>query len=123
MSVWTWLKFTACLWLLRKAFKLTWRLLLAAAAVAAWPVTIVALTGYLAAWLRGWPPARLYRTAAWALPMTAAWLATLEVRAPGWLAARAAARHGQPGGTTWPPRPSPERSRCWPRRRSRPGWR
>ena len=89
MSVWTWLKFTACLWLLRKAFKLTWWLLLAAAAVAAWPVTIVALTGYLAAWLRGWPPARLYRTAAWALPMTAAWLAALEVRAPGWLAARA----------------------------------
>ena len=92
MSVWTWLKFTACLWLLRKAFKLTWWLLLAAAAVAAWPVTIVALTGYLAAWLRGWPPARLYRTAAWALPMTAAWLAALEVRAPGWLAARAASQ-------------------------------
>ena len=92
MSVWTWLRFTACLWLLRKAFTLTGWLVLAAAAVAAWPVTMVALAGYLAASLRGWPPARLYRTAAWALPMTVAWLAALEVRAPGWLAARAPGR-------------------------------
>ena len=92
MSVWTWLRFTACLWLLRKAFTLTGWLVLAAAAVAAWPVTMVALAGYLAASLRGWSPARLYRTAAWALPMTVAWLAALEVRAPGWLAARAPGR-------------------------------
>ena len=32
-------------------------------AVAAWPVTIVAAGGYVAAWLRGWPPARLRRDA------------------------------------------------------------
>ncbi len=84
MSPWAWLKFTIFLWLLRKTLKLTGWLLLAAAVIAAWPVTLVAASGYLAAWLRGWPPARLYRTAAWALPATLAWLAALEVRTPGW---------------------------------------
>ena len=84
MSPWAWLKFTIFLWLLRKTVKLTGWLLLAAAVIAAWPVTIVAGAGYSAAWLRGWPPARLYRTAAWALPATTAWLAALEVRTPGW---------------------------------------
>ena len=59
MSVWTWVKLTVCLWLIRKAFKAAGWLLLAAVAAAAWPVTLVALTGYAAAWLRGWPPARL----------------------------------------------------------------
>ena len=88
MTVWAWLKFTFFLWLIRKAFKLAWWLLLAVAAVAAWPVTVVAGTGYPAAWLRGWPPVRLYRAAAWALPVTAAWLAYLEIRVPGFLAAR-----------------------------------
>jgi len=86
MSVWSWLKLTACLWLLRKAVKAAGWLLLAAAAVAAWPVTLVTVTGYLVAWLRGWPPVRLYRAAAWSLPMTAAWLAAGQVHAPGWLA-------------------------------------
>ena len=88
MTVWAWLKFTFFLWLIRKAFKLAWWLLLAVATVATWPVTVVAGTGYLAAWLRGWPPVRLYRAAAWALPVTAAWLAYLEARVPGFLAAR-----------------------------------
>jgi hypothetical protein len=88
VTVWAWLKFTFFLWLIRKAFKLAWWLLLAVAAVAAWPVTVVAATGYVAAWLRGWPPVRLYRAAAWALPVTAAWLAWLEIRVPGFLAAR-----------------------------------
>jgi hypothetical protein len=92
MSVWTWLKFTACRWLIRKAARLAWWLLLAAAAVAAWPVTLVTAAGYTAAWLRGWPPVRLYRAAAWALAMTAAWLAALEVSMPGWLAARTPGR-------------------------------
>ena len=88
MTVWTWLKLTACLWLIRKAFKLTWWLLLAVAAIAAWPVTVVTAAGYTAAWLRGWPPVRLYRAAAWSLPVTAAWLIYLEIRVPGFLAAR-----------------------------------
>jgi hypothetical protein len=88
VTVWAWLKFTFFLWLIRKAFKLAWWLLLAVATVATWPVTVVAGAGYLAAWLRGWPPVRLYRAAAWALPVTAAWLAYLEARVPGFLAAR-----------------------------------
>ena len=88
MTVWAWLKLTAALWLIRKAFKLTWWLLLAVAAIAAWPVTVVTATGYTAAWLRGWPPVRLNRVAAWSLPVTAAWLVYLEIRVPGFLAAR-----------------------------------
>ena len=88
MTVWAWLKLTAALWLIRKALKLTWWLLLAVAAIAAWPVTVVTAAGYTAAWLRGWPPVRLYRAAAWSLPVTAAWLAYLEIRVPGFLAAR-----------------------------------
>ena len=84
MSPWAWMKFTTFLWLLRKTLKLTGWLLLAAAVIAAWPVTLVAAAGYGAAWLRGWPPVRLYRTAAWVLVVTAAWLAALEVRVPGW---------------------------------------
>ncbi|MGH3195179.1 MAG: helicase HerA domain-containing protein, partial [Streptosporangiaceae bacterium] len=81
-----------CLWLLRKAFRLAWWLLLAVAAVAAWPLTVVVAAGYAAAWLRGWPPARLYRAAACSLLVTAAWLAGLEILMPGFLAARAPGR-------------------------------
>lgn len=82
MRVWTLVKFTVCLWLLRKAIKVTRWLLLAAAAVAAWPVTFVAATGYAAAWLRGWPPVRLYRVAAPALAMTAVWVLALVAWQP-----------------------------------------
>jgi hypothetical protein len=88
MTVWSWLKLAVCLWLIRKAAKVTGWLLLAVAAVAAWQVTVVAAAGYTAAWLRGWPPSRLYRAAACALLVAAAWLAVLEVHEPGWLAAR-----------------------------------
>jgi hypothetical protein len=52
MSVWTWVKLTICLWLIRKAFKAAGWLLLAAIAIAAWPVTLIAALGYAAAWLR-----------------------------------------------------------------------
>ena len=47
MSVWAWLKLTVCLWLLRKMIKLIGWLLLAAVAVAAWPVTLAAAAGYV----------------------------------------------------------------------------
>ena len=70
MSVWSWVRLTVCLWLLRKMIKVTGWVLVAAVAVAAWPVTLVAVAGFAAAWLRGWPPARLYRAAARSLPMT-----------------------------------------------------
>ena len=70
MSVWSWLKLTVCLWLLRKAVRPP-----AGCCWSRWPRRRVAGhgrggRGYAAAWLRGWPPARLCRAAAWALPMT-----------------------------------------------------
>jgi len=89
LTVWSWLRLDAGRWLLRKTVAFTRWLLLAVAVLAAWPVTLVAGVGYLAAWLRGWPAARLYRAAGWALPVTAAGLVILEVRTPGWVAARA----------------------------------
>jgi len=46
-----------------------------AAAVALLPVALVAVTGMALAWRQGWRPARLYRAAAWCLPMVAVWLA------------------------------------------------
>jgi hypothetical protein len=38
------------------------------AAIAAAPVTTVAVTGLAVAWGRGWPPVRLRRAAAWSCP-------------------------------------------------------
>ncbi len=92
MTGWSWLKLAVCLWLIRKAVKVTGWLLVAVAAVAAWPVTLVAAAGYTAAWLRGWPPVRLYRAAACSLLVTVAWLMALEIQVPGWLAARTPGR-------------------------------
>jgi len=57
MTVMSWLRFTVTLWLLRKGFKAAGWLLLLTLAVALWPVTAVTASGYVAAWLRGWPPA------------------------------------------------------------------
>ena len=86
MSIWSWLKLTAALWLLRKGVKAFGWLLLAALTVTAWPLTLVAASGYLAAWLRGWPPARLWRAAAWALPMTAVYAIGQAFRLRAWQA-------------------------------------
>lgn len=61
MSIWSWLRLTVALWLIRAGLKAFGWFLVAAVAVAAWPLTIAAAIGYLAAWLRGWPPARLWR--------------------------------------------------------------
>ena len=64
-----------------------WALYLAAwtglliTAIAAAPVTTVAVTGLVVAWGRGWPPARLRRAAAWSLPMTATWLTVTAITA------------------------------------------
>jgi hypothetical protein len=44
------------------------------------PVTAVALIGLAIAWLRGWPPVRLYRVAAYCAPMVVVWLADTGVR-------------------------------------------
>ena len=86
MSIWSWLKLTAALWLIRKGFKVVGWLLVAAAAIAAWPLTAVAAIGYLAAWLRGWPPARLWHAAASALPMTAVYAIGQALRLHAWQA-------------------------------------
>ena len=84
MTAWSLIKLTAGLWLARKTVRATGWLLAAAVAVAAWPVTVVAVTGYAAAWLRGWPPARLHRAAAWALPSTAVWLGAQAALLRAW---------------------------------------
>ncbi|MGD0607492.1 MAG: hypothetical protein ABSA53_28405 [Streptosporangiaceae bacterium] len=86
MTVWSWLKLTIALWLIRKAFKAAGWLLLAALAVAVWPLTLMTATGYAAAWLRGWPPARLRRTAAGTLAVTAVYLLAAAARQHGWRA-------------------------------------
>ena len=86
VSIWSWLKLTAALWLIRKGFKVVGWLLVAAAAIAAWPLTAVAALGYLAAWLRGWPPSRLWHAAAWALPMTAVYAIGEALRLRAWQA-------------------------------------
>jgi hypothetical protein len=57
-------------WLFRLVF-------LAALAIALAPVTLVAAGAAAVGWWRGWPPGRLYRGAAWCLPMAATWLAAI----------------------------------------------
>jgi hypothetical protein len=84
MSIWSLIKLTMFVWLVRKTAKLTGWLLIAVAAVAAWPVTAVAAAGYAAAWLRGWPAIRLSRAAAWALLSSVVWLAADAARLRGW---------------------------------------
>ncbi len=51
----------------------------AALIVAAAPVSVCAAIGVWAAWLGGWPPARLYRAALWCAPMVAVWLTAIAV--------------------------------------------
>ena len=108
MTIWSWLKLFVALWLLRKLAKIIGWLIVVAIAVAVWPVTLTAAVAYLAAWLRGWPAVRLYRTAVWSLVITGAWLAALEARVPGWAAAAVPGRAwagccGRGGSTPSPP--------------------
>jgi hypothetical protein len=79
VSVWAWLKLTASLWLLRKAFKGLGWLLVFAILIAAWPLTLITAAGYTAAWRRGWPAVWLCCLAAWSLAVPAIWLATTEL--------------------------------------------
>jgi hypothetical protein len=57
---------------------------------AAAPVTLAGAAALTLAWLRGWPPRRLYRCALWCLPMVVAWLAATAVATRSWLAVAAA---------------------------------
>jgi hypothetical protein len=86
VSIWGWLKLTIAIWLFRQALKFTGWLLIAVLAVAAWPITSVAVIGYGAAWLRGWPPARLWHAACWSLPMTAVYFIGQGLRLRSWSA-------------------------------------
>jgi len=87
MSVLSWVKVTVCLWLLRMMVKVAKWLVLGAVAVAAWPVTLVAVAGFAAACLRGWPVTRLRRDAvACLLPVTAVWLLLEALRQRSWQA-------------------------------------
>ncbi len=58
-----------------RVFRLVGAIVVALAAVALLPVTLVAVIGVVAASRRGWQPGRLYRAAAWCVPMLAVWLA------------------------------------------------
>jgi hypothetical protein len=84
VSVWSWLRLAACLWLLRRGVRVIKWVLLVGLAVAAWPVTVVAAAGYGAAWLRGWPAVRLRRVALMFLPFSGAWLVLDALRRQGW---------------------------------------
>jgi hypothetical protein len=61
----------------------------AALVVAAAPASLAAALGVALAWLRGWPPGRLYRAALWCAPMLGVWLlaSAISARPPAWLAA------------------------------------
>ena len=80
MTVTSWLRLTISLWLLRKAVKGAGWLVLFLLLAAVWPVTLVAVAGYLAARGRGWPPARLGRAAAATLALTGIYAAGEVVR-------------------------------------------
>jgi hypothetical protein len=58
-------------------------LVIAAALAAAAPATLTAVAAYTLAWLRGWPPARLFRAAAWCAPMVVSWLAATALERHG----------------------------------------
>jgi hypothetical protein len=82
--MWWYLRARLMLWLLRVTGRALRWMVLAAVLAAAAPVTIVAAAGFAAAWLRGWPPARLRRAACWSLPMTGVYLAGRALQARTW---------------------------------------
>src|SRR6266545_3220512 len=68
----------------RGAWRLTRLAVSAALIIAAAPGSLVAAGSVAGAWLRGWPPARLYRAAACCAPMIAVWLALTAADAGSW---------------------------------------
>src|SRR5262249_915217 len=85
MSIfWAYLPVRILIWALRAPGRLLAWAALAALLVAAAPLTLVTALALCGAWLRGWPPARLWRAAAWALPMTAVYLAGRAIQARTW---------------------------------------
>ena len=74
----------AVLAILRAVGRLARLAAIAVLVVAAAPVCLVAAAATALAWLRGWPPRRLYRAALWCLPMVAVWLAAIAVTTRSW---------------------------------------
>jgi hypothetical protein len=95
---WAYLQFRAFVWLLRMTGRLLALAALVALLIAAAPLTLVTATALFGAWLRGWPPAKLWRAAAWALPMTAVYLAGRAVQARTWQALALAPVHDWASG-------------------------
>jgi hypothetical protein len=86
VSVWRLLRALAVLWLLRQGLRLARALIVAAVLAVLWPVTLTAAAAAGAAWLRGWPPARLYRAAARSSLMTGVYLIATALQGHGWRA-------------------------------------
>jgi hypothetical protein len=80
----------AALAAIRLLARLARAVLTVAVLAAAAPVTVAGAAALALAWLRGWPPGRLYRGALWCLPMAAVWLAATALAARSWLAVAAA---------------------------------
>lgn len=93
MTFWAYLRFQVLLWALRTTGHVLKWAITAAVLILAAPVTVVAAVAYAGAWLRGWPPAKLWRAAAWSLPMTGAYLAGRALRARTWEALALAPVH------------------------------
>ena len=75
---------------LRVASRLVRAVVVLAIALGLLPVALVAAIAVAVAWRQGWRPARLFRAAAWCLPMVAVWLAaTALTRHSLWPAADA----------------------------------
>jgi hypothetical protein len=91
--MWWYLRARLVLWLMRATGRVIQWAVLAAVVIAVAPVTIVAVVGFAGAWLRGWPPARLRRTAVWSLPMTAVYLAGRALQVRTWPALALAPVH------------------------------
>ena len=72
----------------RAAARGAWRLarivISAGLVIAAAPVSLVAAGSAASAWLRGWPPGRLYRAAGCCAPMIAVWLTLIAADAASW---------------------------------------
>jgi len=77
----TWVALRAAGRVLRAALKVATAI---AAVVAATPATVVAAYSYTIAWLLGWPPRRLYRAAAWCLPMLGVLFGAQALRTGQW---------------------------------------
>ena len=93
VTFWAYLRFQVLLWTLRTTGRVLKWAITAAVLIVAAPITVVAAVAYAGAWLRGWPPAKLWRAAAWSLPMTGVYLAGRALQARTWRALALAPVH------------------------------